>query len=139
MGKLALDTYVIMDYLSGNERMSGKAESYLKHAKTAEIVISTVSLSEMFYHIAKRGSRSEAMEAVFFLTNIEGIKFKEPTIKICIKAAEVKLNWYSKNRPLSFIDCINLAMAIEERCDKFVTGDMDFKGIDENIEIEVYK
>ena len=64
------------------------------------------------------------------------IKVISVTEEIAELAGKLRAKYYSKERQISFIDCIHLATAIVSKAEKFVTGDKDFLGVEE-IKIEL--
>lgn len=135
---LCLDSYVIMDLLSGQESKIANCKKYLSEIETKGGVISSVLLTEVFFHIARRSSPAEAANAISFLRAIKNLAIVDVTQDISLLAGNLRAKYYSRRqREISFMDCIHLATAIIEGCKVFVTGDKDFKGVEE-IEAEVY-
>lgn len=135
---LCLDSYVIMDVLSDNKEKALKAQKYLTEAGARGGIISSTVLAEVFFHVARRNTVDNASKAITFIKSMENLHIVDANQDISILAGELRHKYYKKSqKELSYLDCIHLATAINKNCNKFITGDKDFEGIEE-IETEVY-
>ena len=135
---LCLDSYVMMDALSDIKERSTKAQKYLEEASLAGGVISSTVLTEVFFQIAKRKNIEDAYKALHFIESIENLEILEVSRDIAVSAGNLRTKYYkNKSREISYLDCIHLATGILAGCKKFVTGDRDFRGVEE-IEVEIY-
>lgn len=126
-----LDSWTFIEYFS--EKENNAAENLIENAKNR--VISSAVLLEIKYRIAKLFGLEHANNIVYIIENLD-IDIMPVTSEVASLAADLRLKYYDKKtRDLSFIDAINLATAILTGCEKFYTGDPDFKGIEE-IKIE---
>ena len=140
MEEIALDTYVFLDLFSGDSRLEGKVKTYMEKVMEGKIkaVISSTVFSELFYHVAKKWGVEKADERVSFITSYPNLRTEPANNEITVLAGRLRYKYYKyKQREISYLDCIHLATAILTKCTKFVTGDKDFKDVEE-IEVEVY-
>ncbi len=128
---IALDTYVFFEAMNKNER----AIKVLKEVKEKGGVISVLVLTELYYHLSKRNLVEEYYKIRVIIDELN-IKIIPVTEEIAELAGKLRAKYYSKERQISFIDCIHLATAIISKAKKFVTGDKDFLGIEE-IKVEL--
>ncbi len=135
---LCLDSYVLMDILSDKEDRIAKGRKYIAEAKAKGGIISSAAFAEVFFHIARRSSVENASKAILFIKSIENIEIIDVNQDISILAGNLRAKYYNRmQKDLSYLNCIYLATAVMNNCKKFITGDKDFKGIEE-IETEVY-
>ena len=125
-----IDTWIWLEFLGESSGMASDVVAM------PDKITSTAALLEVKYHSSKRFSHENAEKIIYLIENDHSTTILPLNIHIAKLAANLKLKYYDKkNRPISFIDCINLATAISSGCDKFYTGDPDFDGISE-IEIK---
>lgn len=135
---LCLDSYVLLDLLSGKEEKAAKAKKYLLEIESKGGAIAATVLTEVFFHISRRSTHEEAVKAMSFIRAIKNLKVIDINTDMSILAASLRAKYYkNKQREISYLDCIHLATAILTNCKKFITGDKDFEGIEE-IEVKVY-
>ena|SRR3989338_5249270 len=135
---LCLDSYVLMDILSDKADRALKGQKYLEEVKRKGCMLPSTVLAEVFFHVARRNTPDNASKAITFIKSIENLHIVDINQDISIMAGSLRAKYYHhEKRAISYLDCIHLATAIMNNCKKFVTGDKDFKGIEE-IEIEVY-
>ena len=133
-----LDTYVLLDVFSGERELVKKAKKYLIEAKKEGCVVSTVVLTEVIFHLLRKGGESFVDDFLLFVDTFEKLKVVEVSKEIAVKAGKLRAKYYKKGEcELSFLDCIHVATAILEKCQKIVTGDKDFSKVKE-IKVEVY-
>ncbi|MBI2971396.1 MAG: PIN domain-containing protein [Candidatus Aenigmarchaeota archaeon] len=127
-----------MDILSDNNERVAKAQKYLAEVKLKGGTVSATALAEVFFHIARRRDEESASKAMTFIKSIENLKIVDAGEKTSILAGALRAKYYkSRQREISFLDCIHLATGIVTNCKKFISGDRDFEGIEE-IHVEVY-
>ena len=131
--KLYLDTFVFMDMLSGKEELAQKAKQYLKGYS----VVSAVVFTEISFHVAKRDTESVA-EILYLIESLPNLRIIPVSQEIAKLAGSIRTKYRKRlEKKLTYFDCIHLATAIAEKCDKFVTGDRGMRSIEE-IEVEIY-
>ena len=116
--KYFFDTYALIELAKNNP-------DYINYS--GSVVVTTIfNLAELYYSVLRDFNRQRAKE-VFH-------KFKECADEVnddvIFKAMEFKLT--RKNQNLSYTDCIGYSYALKNGM-KFLTGDRQFKGID-NVE-----
>ena len=125
-----LDSWIWIKYFSQGST-SKKAESVIRILSIEGGITSTVSILEVKYRIAKQFGITQANEVVAAIESIEKLHILPVDNAVAHYAADIRLKYYNKKKALSFIDCINLSMAILARCTLLYTGDADFKDIEE--------
>ena len=128
---IALDTYVFFEAMNNNKA----AIKILNEVKHKGGIISALVLTELLYHLTKRKLVDEYYKIRVIIEDLN-IKIVPVNEEIAELAGKIRAKYYSKERQISFIDCIHLATAIVCCAEKFVTGDKDFLGIEE-IEVEI--
>lgn len=132
--RVYFDTFVFMDLLSGNPELAGKAESYLK---TSQGIVSSILLTELAYHIARR-KKSKVSEILFCIQSLPNVKIVPVDKEIASLAGSLRAKYRHKiQKKLTYFDSIHIATALQTGCKKFVTGDRGFREVTD-IEIEVY-
>lgn len=140
--KIYLDTFVFMDILSGKPELIEKAEQYLKLSENKGF-ISTILLTELAFHVGKRKGPEKAEEILYLLELYPNLKIIPVSEEIAALAGKLRSKYNSLfhhgkiKKELTYFDCIHLATAITMNCEKFITGDKGFVGVDE-IEAEIY-
>ena len=136
--KILFDSFVFLD-LFLRQKGEASAEKYLKDAANGTItpVISSLCILEVKYHILRRGGEEKALDAIEFIKAMPEIEIIDASTEICELAASIRSKYYSNSRQLSLGDSVHIATAMKSGCDKIVTGDTDFKDLDE-IRAEVY-
>lgn len=121
-----IDTWIWLEFLGGSSGVSN--DIVLMPYK----ITSTAALLEVKYHATKKFGPENAEKIMYLIENDNSTTILPLNIRIAKMAADLKLKYYDKKeRPISFIDCINLATAISSGCRKLYTGDPDFDGISE--------
>lgn len=136
--KIYLDTFVFMDILSGKSDVAEKAVSYLRRITSGHGIVSSVVLTELCFHVKRRGSREKADEVLSYIQSLPGLEIIPLSNEISVAAGRLRAKYFRKiPKKLTYFDCVHLATAIEEKCDVFVTGDRGFRDIEE-VEMEIY-
>ena len=136
---LALDTSLVMDLLSGESALVAKAKWYFKLVSQQSCVVSSVLLTELVFHIARRRGSLFAAEAAVLIRNYPNLTVIDVTDEIAIMAGNLRNKYYNRrDREISFLDCIHLATAVISGATLFVTSDNDFAGVDE-IKVALYR
>ena len=125
-----LDSFAILVFLKkeqGHDRMF----ELLKKAErgTCRAMMTWVNLGEVAYIIQRRWGKSRVLE---FLANLESskVEFVEVGQDLALKAAELKAD-----HPMAYAD--TFAAALAELTDSvLVTGDPEFKNLEERLSIE---
>ena len=136
--KTLLDSSVFLE-VALNQPGSKKAGKHVQDAidgKTSAVV-SAVCLLEVKYKVLRERGEENAIRSVEAIKMIPGIEIIPATSDICEAAASLKHKYYTKERQISNADVIHLATAITAGCGKIITGDPDFKDIEE-MEAEIY-
>lgn len=133
-----LDSYVFLDLFSGEKKRVEGAKKYLERAKQEGCIISTVVLTEVLYHLRRKGFENIAEDFLLFVQTFEKLKVIDVNEDIAIQAARIRAKYYKKNEcEISFLDSIHIATAIYANCTEIVTGDEAFLKIKE-IKVETY-
>ena len=125
-----LDSWAIISYFQ-DEPAAEKVEQIISDAHEHDIplLISVVNVAEVWYIKARRSSQSDADTAIHELKQL-GIHFVEINWELAHEAGIFK----AKNR-MSFADCFAAALA-KQRKAHLVTGDREFKQLDQEMTIE---
>lgn len=117
-----LDTYAIIEFLKGNEKLV----PYLSNEKN---LTSVLNLIELYYYLLSRMGEATADEKTlpFFSISVN----PRP---LAIKNG-MKFRLENRKKNLSYADCLGYALARENGL-KFLTGDKQFKGLP-NVEFVV--
>jgi predicted nucleic acid-binding protein len=133
-----LDSYVFLDLFSGEKELMEKAKKYLERAKKEGCTISTVVLTEVIFHLARKRFENIIEDFLLFVDTFEKMKVVDVNREIALLAGGLRYKYYKKQEcELSFLDCIHIATAISTKCSSIVTGDKEFSKIEE-IRTEVY-
>ena len=111
------DTYALLEIIAGNG-------NYNKYVKNAGIATTKLNLMELFYRLyILHGIEIAEFYYQKYLPFV--VEISDSLIK---KAAIFRAE--NKKKDLSYVDCIGYAFAIEHKI-KFLTGDMQFKDMDD--------
>jgi predicted nucleic acid-binding protein len=127
---LVLDTWAVIAYLE--DEPSGQQVADLiagAHEEGISIYMSVVNAGEVWYILAREISETEADNSIKELRQLR-IQFTDVDWELTQEAACFK----SKHR-MSYADCYAAALAKTKRAD-LVTGDSEFKPLDEQIKIQ---
>ena len=131
---IGLDSWVFLEYLTGGSKYE-KCKRLILGKQTK--VISPVVLMEVKYKATKKRGRKNTNEFIHRIITDPSVLIVNVDTKVAQKAANLRLKHYKKGtKELSYSDCIHLATAILTKCNKFYSGDPDFKGIKE-IPVEI--
>ncbi len=126
-----IDSWVWIEFFSQGEKFSISKDT-IRGSLSENIVIDTLTLTEVEYSLTKKIGRDNAREAINLIENIEGIQIIPVNLQIAKYATELRLKYYvSGKREISYADVIHLACSILVQCGIFYTGDPDFKGVEE--------
>lgn len=126
---IVLDSWAVLAYLE-DESAGPKVASLIgdAHEHGIPMLMSVVNAGEVWYIIAREVSETEADKAIDML-RLLGIEFVDADWKLTRIAGAFK----AKHR-MSFADCFAAALA-KERKAELVTGDKEFKQIENEIKI----
>ncbi len=126
---IVLDSWAVLAYLE-DESAGPKVASLIgdAHEHGIPMLMSVVNAGEVWYIIAREVSETEADKAIDTL-RLLGIEFVDADWKLTRIAGAFK----AKHR-MSFADCFAAALA-KERKAELVTGDKEFKQIENEIKI----
>lgn len=139
MKKIFLDSYIFLEvFLNGSKQV--RAEHILSKIKNGEFhcIISAFALLEIKYHILRKLGHENAERAAYILRTYPNIGIVDMDEPIAELAANIRFKYYDKNkRPMSFGDAVHIATAIHTECDMLISGEEDFRNLDE-IKTEIY-
>ncbi len=139
MKKTYLDSCVFLDAVLGSE----KAENALAILRRVENgrekgAASTFCILEIRYHVMKKLGHEKAAEACYLVQTLSNLEVIPPSIEIMEKAADLRFKYYDKKKKqMSFVDAVHAATALVAGCDKIISGNKDFVGLEE-IRCETY-
>lgn len=138
MENVFLDSSVFLDYFLGGPKKE-KSRNFIYNIVYKKIkgIINSICILEVKYHIVREKGHDKAEDAIFFIKNIENLEIVYITDVIAERAADIRIKYYSKDKPMSFADALHIATAIEKNCSKIITADSDFSGIAE-MKAEIY-
>lgn len=123
------DSWIFLEFFSQSEKWV-ECEAIIKNSEKK--VLSTIALMEIKYRAIKKFGARKAKEVIHKIKGSENIIIVDVTKEIAELAADLRVKYYDKeNKPVSYADMANLATAIVTRCDKFYSGDPDFKDVEE--------
>ncbi|MBI4162140.1 MAG: PIN domain-containing protein [Candidatus Aenigmarchaeota archaeon] len=133
--KIYLDTFVFMDMLSGQKDLMEKAKKYIVQPS----MVSSIIFAELVFHMVRNGvHKSKKDEILFYVRSLENLEIMNVTGEIAELAGKIRAkNWKKLNKKLTYFDSIHLATALVNNAKRFVTGDKDFRGIEE-VAVEIY-
>ena len=133
--KIYLDTFVFMDMLSGQKDLMDKAKKYIMQPS----MVSSIIFAELVFHMIRNGiPKSKKDEILFYVRSLENLEILDVTDEIAELAGRLRGRYWKRlEKKLTYFDSIHLATAVINNVKKFVTGDKDFRGIEE-IAIELY-
>ncbi len=95
------------------------------------VVTDPLVLMEVKYKTAKTFDKKKSEEIILTIESFKNVKTLPILPKIAKFAADLRLKYYGGDKQISYADCIHLATAINSGCNKFYSGDPDFKNIKE--------
>jgi ribonuclease VapC len=126
---IVLDSWAVLAYLEDGNPGKLVADLLIDaHDHGTSLLMSTVSIGEVWYILAREVSEAEAEDAVMELKRL-GIQFADADWNLTRLAAGFK----AKHR-MSYADCFAAALAKQHKAE-LVTGDSEFKQLDNQIKI----
>ena len=126
---LVLDSWAILAYLEDEPAGEKVADIIADAHENGDVLIMTiVNTGEVWYIIARESSETDAERSIQELRQL-GIGFIEADWKLAREAAAFKAKYR-----MSFADCFAAALA-KERKANLVTGDPEFKQLQDNIQV----
>ncbi len=127
---LVLDTWAVIAYLEDEPAGQQIADLIATaHEEAVPVYISVVNAGEVWYIIAREISEEEANNSIKELRDLR-IQFVDVDWELTQEAARFK----SKNK-MSYADCYAAALTQEKKAD-LVTGDTEFKAIEDQVKIQ---
>ncbi|HSQ20022.1 MAG TPA: PIN domain-containing protein [Blastocatellia bacterium] len=127
---IVLDSWAVIAYLEGEPASEKVADIVADaHEQDIPLLITVVNAGEVWYIIARQASSSDADRSIKHLRDL-GIEFIEADWTLTYSAAYLK----SKNK-LSFADAFAAALA-KDRKAQLITGDQEFKQVEQEIAIK---
>lgn len=117
MAKFYLDTYAIVEYLTGNE-------VYGKYLKGASLITCKLNLMELYYVLLRDSGESNADNAYLAFRNYE-TPIEEVDIK---QAMKFRLRMKARKSDFSYADAIGYAIAQRVGV-LYLTGDDHFRSL----------
>ncbi len=126
--KKLLDTYALLVYLKKEDKYE-KVKTLLSSASVV-LMMNEINIGEIFYILAReRGIEKADYFINTILPNLP-ITHEGNTFQDVLEAARIKAQY-----PVSYADCFAIQTAMKEGA-SVVTGDPDFKKVEELIEID---
>jgi len=126
---LVLDSWAALAYLGGEASGQEVADLITSaHENRIPMYLSIVNAGEVWYIIAREISEAKADEAVTDLTGL-GIELIDADWSLTRMAATFK----ARHR-MSYADCFAAALAKDRKSD-LVTGDKEFKQVEEEVSV----
>jgi predicted nucleic acid-binding protein len=127
-----IDSWVLIEFFSEGTEFEKAKNTIERMIRSENVVISAMVIAELKYRIAKKYSIKKSDEAIYKIQGLPNVKILPITTDVAILAADLRIKYYDKeNRPVSYADMINLATAVMMKCDRFYSGDPDFKDMEE--------
>ncbi len=129
VGQRVLDAYSLLAYLEG-EKGADQMIEIIKAARDQgrDLLLSVVNWGEVYYITLREAGRVRA-EAVAQLIETLPIRIVPVDMELIRQAAE-----YKATKRMSYADCISAALA-KLRKAELVTGDKDFKQVEDDVKI----
>ena len=127
-----LDSWVWIEFFEEGEKQK-KADKILEAVnKGTDAVVSSVALTEIKYIITKKFGVEKAEEVLHKIESMPNLYIVPVSSEAAVLTADLRFKYYKKNySEFSYIDMINLAIALLTNCEKFYTGDPEFKHVKE--------
>lgn len=127
---IALDSWIWLEFFLEGKKAKA-AEAVLKQAERNGGIISTLALTEIQYGVGKQQGLTKADELIYLIEHFPKLKIVPVVHEIAKLAADLRLKYYSQKRQLSYADTIHLATAILAGATRFISGDPDFRDMEE--------
>ena len=125
-----LDSWSVLAYLEdepAGERAANIIADAYEHG--IPLLMSTVNAGEAWYILACRVSEAEADQGIADLREV-GIELRDADWKLAHQAARLKVK-----RKMSFADCFAAPLSIQEKGAALVTGDKEFREVEQLVNI----
>jgi predicted nucleic acid-binding protein len=99
------------------------------HDQGIPLMMTTVNAGEVWYILACEISESAADQSIKDILEL-GIQFKDADWKLANQAARFKAM-----KKMSFADCFAAALAVHQKGSMLLTGDKEFKQVEEYVKI----
>ena len=125
-----MDTWAIIAYLEDEPSAQQIADLIASaHEEEIPVYMTVVNVGEVWYNIAREISEEDANNSVKELRDLR-IQFANADWELTQEAARFK-----SQHKMSYADCYAAALAKEKKAD-LVTGDKEFKALENEIKIE---
>ena len=99
------------------------------HDQGIPLMMTTVNAGEVWYILAREISESAADQSIKDILEL-GIQFKDADWKLANQAARFKAI-----KKMSFADCFAAALTVHQKGSMLLTGDKEFKQVEEYVKI----
>jgi predicted nucleic acid-binding protein len=125
-----LDSWSILAFLE--DEPAGEAVANLladAHENNIPLLMATVNAGEVWYILAREISDAAADQSIKDMREL-GIQFQDADWNLAKQAAQFKAA-----KKMSFADCFAAALAVHYKGSALVTGDKEFKAVEDSIKI----
>ena len=127
---IVLDSWAVIAYLEDEVSAQKVADLIADaHEEQIPLLMSVVNAGEVWYIIARETSEAEANASIKQLSDL-GVDFIDADLDLAKTAGYFK----SRNK-MSFADCFAAALARDRKA-QLITGDAEFKQVENEISIE---
>lgn len=133
MKAAVLDSYALISYLDreeGYEEVASLFEDCI--AKDLEVFLCIVNWGEVIYHTLRVGGEKAAQLAEDAMRALP-LQLVDANEELTLQAARLKAS-----HKMSYADCFAGALAMKRKCE-LVTGDKEFKQVQDNLKIRWIK
>jgi len=124
-----LDSWIFLEFFSQSKKWV-ECDKIIKSSEKK--AISSIVLMEIKYQGIKKFGAKKTKEILNEIKSSENIAIIDVTKEIAESAADLRLKYYDReDKPVSYADAINLATAIMTKCERFYSGDPDFRDMEE--------
>jgi predicted nucleic acid-binding protein len=125
-----LDSWSVMAFLE--DEPAGEAVGNIiadAHDHGIPLMMTTVNAGEVWYILAREVSETAADQSIKDMHEL-GVQFHDADWKLANQAARFKAV-----KKMSFADCFAAALAVHHKGSALVTGDKEFKQVEESVKI----
>lgn len=125
-----LDSWLVMTFLE--DEPAGEMVGNIigdAHEQGIPLMMTTVNAGEVWYILAREVSEAAADQIIKDMREL-GIEFQDTDWKLANQAAQFKAV-----KKMSFADCFAAALTFQHEGSVLVTGDKEFKQVEESIKI----
>jgi predicted nucleic acid-binding protein len=125
-----LDSWSVMAFLE--DEPAGETVGNLladAHENSIPLLMSTVNAGEIWYILAREVSEAAADQSIKDIRDL-GLVFQDVDWKLANQAARFKAI-----KKMSFADCFAAALAVQYKGSALVTGDKEFKQVENDVKI----